>query len=532
MKKKKNTREKSILICAVSIAGVMVAGSTFAWFTSKDEVTNRLSASASYNVTIAEDFTPPENWVPGQTIDKNVGVVNTGNTDAFVRAWLEGEMRLLAQGESTLDANSAPGTTAVTDQKLIDLGFTYSNGADSNLVYLKELDNTNLIMNPDATGSLSPNAYTEVMAVQAGGELASCPVPTSGASYKFTPNQAMSVTNNQGAIQHLAKDCEYTVTIASSTTDIIVTTAADGKTGTIALNSVADFRNIDSNSFEPVAEGLYIFKRNADLGGTSDDFEFSGYYVKKIDDTLHFFALEYDNSGSQRSSNVLSDKTTANSYITYNVDNDGSYTVDTTYVKLFAAKQETIENSALSWNLVKGVTTNGVTYTTADNGTTWKKGTDELAAADVTAAGLAIANAKDMFQVNRTTGAGSGVLINIALDNLGSGTGNAEKWTAITDAGKTTTFYYNNDLEEGATTSMLVDSVEMDSTVTQNDYIAFDFDLNVLMESVQVTVAENGDEGFTTVTPWAATGTTNIGANGAGTVTNGEIDLITWTKQS
>lgn len=30
MKKKKNTREKSILICAVSIAGVMVAGSTFA----------------------------------------------------------------------------------------------------------------------------------------------------------------------------------------------------------------------------------------------------------------------------------------------------------------------------------------------------------------------------------------------------------------------------------------------------------------------------------------------------------------------
>jgi len=43
------------------------------------------------------------------------------------------------------------------------------------------------------------------MAVQAGGELASCPVPTSGgASYKFTPNQAMSVTNSAGAIQHLA----------------------------------------------------------------------------------------------------------------------------------------------------------------------------------------------------------------------------------------------------------------------------------------------------------------------------------------
>ena len=62
-------------------------------------------------------------------------------------------------------------------------------------------------------------------------------------------------------------------------------------------------------------------------------------------------------------------------------------------------------------------------------------------------------------------------------------------------------------------------------------YKYFDFDLNVLMESVQVTVAENGDEGFTTVTPWTA-GATNIGANGAaGKVTNGEIDLIAWTKQ-
>lgn len=486
-----------------------------------------MSAHADYNVSIAEDFTPPENWVPGQTIDKNVGVVNTGNTDAFVRAWLEGEMRLLAQGASALGTSTVPDTTAVTDAKLKELGFTYSTGTGANLVYLKELDNTKKISNPDAQNQASPPAYTEVMAVQAGGELASCPVPASGASYKFTPNQAMSVTNNQGAIQHLAKDCEYTVTIASSTTDITVTTAADGKTGTIALNSVADFRNIDSNTFKPVADGLYIFKRNADLGGT-DDFEFSGYYVKTIDSKQHFFALEYDNSASQRSSNVLSDTA-----ITCTTATNGSYTVDTTNVKLFAAKQETIANTDLTWTQMKGVEKDGIIYTTTDNGTTWKKGKTALNSttdADLITA-LNASNKFDMFQVNRTTGAGSGVLINIALDNLGSGAGNAEKWTAITDTGKTTTFYYNNDLEEGATTSKLVDSLTMDSTVTQNDYIAFDFDLNVLMESVQVTVAENGDEGFTTVAPWAvATGATYSDATGAaGTVTNGEIELIAWT---
>ena len=69
---------------------ILFACDTFAWFTSQDEVTNRLSASANYGVTIAEDFTPPENWVPGQEINKDVGAVNTGNIDAFVRVWLEG----------------------------------------------------------------------------------------------------------------------------------------------------------------------------------------------------------------------------------------------------------------------------------------------------------------------------------------------------------------------------------------------------------------------------------------------------------
>ena len=65
---------------------IFFVGTTFAWFTSKDEVTNRLSASADYNVSIVEDFTPPEDLVPGQTINKDVCAVNTGNVDALVRA--------------------------------------------------------------------------------------------------------------------------------------------------------------------------------------------------------------------------------------------------------------------------------------------------------------------------------------------------------------------------------------------------------------------------------------------------------------
>ena len=68
---------------------IFLVGTTFAWFTSKDEVTNRLSAHADYNVSIVEDFTPPEDWTPGQTVNKPVSAVNTGNVDAFVQRRLQ-----------------------------------------------------------------------------------------------------------------------------------------------------------------------------------------------------------------------------------------------------------------------------------------------------------------------------------------------------------------------------------------------------------------------------------------------------------
>ena len=522
----KSKRRRRVLGASCILAALIIVGSSFAWFTSKDEVTNRLTASSNYGVTIAEDFTPPENWVPGQTIDKNVGVVNTGNVDAFVRAWLEGEMRVIAQNASnTSHTAMTESLTPVDDNNLKKANLNYSIGTG---VYLKELDKTKLVENPDNQSTTSPDEYTELMAVQAGGELAYAPVPTSGASYKFTPNEAISVTNSAGAIQHLAKGVEYTVTIDGNATDNIAVTTS-GTAGTITLKSLDAFRTIDSNSFVPVADGLYIFKRNTSLGTpTTDDFQYSGYYVKTIGADKHYFALEYDNTGSQRSDYVLSDTA-----ITTDIHSDTTYDVNVSNVKMFTASQDKVDNTGLTWTSLKGVTKDGVIYTTNDNGMTWKKGTVALDSTNDATLIAALNNLTkfDMFQVKRTTGNGDNVLIDIALANLGSGAGNAEKWTAITDANKTTTFQYNNDLEDGATTDKLVDSMTMATTVTTNDYIAFDFDLNVKMESIQVTVAENGDEGFATVSPWsvASTATYSDATGAAGTVTNGEIELIAWS---
>ena len=86
MKNNKNSKknDKKLLIGSLGLASVVAAGATFAWFTSEDQVTNRLSAEADYNVSITESFTPPEDWTPGQEINKDVSAVNTGNIDSLV----------------------------------------------------------------------------------------------------------------------------------------------------------------------------------------------------------------------------------------------------------------------------------------------------------------------------------------------------------------------------------------------------------------------------------------------------------------
>ena len=111
-RKKKSAREKRVLVASIIVAATIVAGSTFAWFTSKDEVTNRLTAKADYGVSITEDFTPPEDWTPGQKINKDVSAVNTGNIDAFVRLGLMYDSKLTVGGEGEEVPPTAPAEAA------------------------------------------------------------------------------------------------------------------------------------------------------------------------------------------------------------------------------------------------------------------------------------------------------------------------------------------------------------------------------------------------------------------------------------
>ncbi|MCD8219314.1 MAG: BsaA family SipW-dependent biofilm matrix protein [Ruminococcus sp.] len=99
-KSKKSAKQKRVLAAAILLAAIITVGASFAWFTSSDTVTNKLSASGSYGVAVTEDFTPVDDWTPGQPVNKDVSTINTGNIDAYVKVTLSNAIDLVVYGTS------------------------------------------------------------------------------------------------------------------------------------------------------------------------------------------------------------------------------------------------------------------------------------------------------------------------------------------------------------------------------------------------------------------------------------------------
>lgn len=492
-KKKKSSRDTRILIGALLIAGVIAGGSTFAWFTSKDEVTNRLSAKADYNVSIAEDFTPPEDWIPGQTINKDVSIVNTGNVDAFVRTWLEGEMRYIARDKAgeAIPA-SAPTTWGTLDTTKTDAVSTARlvPTADGGTSYVRVLRNTT---------TTAPTDYDEVISMQAGGWLAYAPV---SCEWQYTEKAAASDPSNVSG--------DTTVTAGTGTSNATATYVAAGTYGCA----------INSDTFKPKTTGLYLFRRNMDMDGLDADNNvyYSGYYyVAPTSDAGYgngtYYALNTLVTGTNSDNETV--------YAAY-VQKD---TTDSNKLKLHVHGSDTVvalSNTSTTDKLVADDVAN-VKLFKADSAT--KTNSDLTWTYDAT-------NKK--FTVAPTAGA-TGIKINVALvgDNVVDAGGTADKWQRIPTTGANTTFYYTNDLESGSTSSQLVDSVQLDETVTVNDYIAFDFDLNVKMDSIQVTMDSEGKETYQSVaSAWAVTSgdaATPAYVSAATWTDNKELATLTWT---
>jgi len=507
-------KRRRVLGASCILAALIIASSSFAWFSSKDEVTNRLSATSDYSVTIAEDFTPPENWLPGQEINKDVGAVNTGNVDAFVRMWLEGEMNVLHKINSTTNATAAPTSiTAVTDPALAEMGLKYKS---DNIYYKVLTKGKTEIKNPgDSTGSSTDQAvdddtYSEVKAVQAGGWLA---YATTGAAFNFKPEQGYTYANASG-------NGETTV---AAETIVESSSIADSWTNGRGLA-------IDSDTFTPTESGLYIFRRNINNKSTSTssaptgyDYEYSGYYFDKV--SGEYFALEYKTSDN--SDYVLDPTLLTLAYS--NTDDPTSPVVSVTpgEIKLFMAKYTELKNSDIKWIYDATAKTLSAVYVGADG--KYKAQLDNNAKKDYSADDITV-----VVQLDDVAGATNETWTPIMEDGSDfkyyADTGNST--TETTDkVDQNVTFYYKNDVEEGDTTAKLVDSVTLSSDTKKEAFLAFDFDLNIRMDSIQVTKDATGNEDFETVkTGWASDNTNVTVAKAEATKGAPEINTITWVK--
>ena len=143
----KSKRRRRVLGASCILAALIIAASSFAWFTSKDEVTNRLSANADYGVSIVESFAPPENWLPGQEINKDVYAVNTGNVDAYVEETVSGTLTITTEvAKDDISANSVKLTAA--ERYAVEAGAYLAYKPDTSN---KELGVQVVSMIPDAT---------------------------------------------------------------------------------------------------------------------------------------------------------------------------------------------------------------------------------------------------------------------------------------------------------------------------------------------------------------------------------------------
>lgn len=411
--------------------------------------------------------------------------------------WLEGEMSVMkkvAVANSTAipdTISTGLGFTATTDgDTMKNLGFLYK---DNNNYYrvLSTTERANANLNGTAS-TTDDDTYSEVKSVQAGGYLVAAPTD---AKWTYKTEQQTEIINTSNEKVVVAKDKvigSKNVTASDATTDALVNADANCA--------------IDSDTFTPITPGLYIFRRNIALGNanTADTYEYSGY----VFDGTNYFALANDTDG--KSDYTLPADAVTVATATSPQAEPLTYELDYDYIKLYTATETIVKNDDLTWAYA------AATETAPAKLTATYPGADNTTGDDATTTG-----------VDESL---DDIVIEVALANIDNTTHAGQTWTAKTADNKTTTFYYNDDVEAGDSTAKLVDSVTLSDKTTQHAFLAFDFDLNVFLESVQVTMGEDGKESTAPITAsWAAADGSNIVASGTATEAKAdEITNIAW----
>lgn len=553
----KSKRRRKVLGASCILAALIIAGSSFAWFTSKDEVTNRLTATADYGVSIVEDFTPPQDMTPGQKVNKDVSAVNTGNVDALVRLALEHEIDFSRLTSTALSATidtvaetyaDKSGNTSTNTPATWTSGYsTGSQNAPAGYpdylytTYKFKFDDP-VATAPSALVELDPREYTdsngvihanEVTTLQAGGELvvaASTSVAptskfpvrsgddtnsgtgidiiyqmTSSVAYSDTSTDPATVNNTEyvyadsGTYKAVVKNGDGTYT----KTTYAITTQPDSAAikSSNPIGVTKDYSGV--NQYKAATKGLYIFRRSADItgtgtgvGGASDNANptYSGYYY----DGAKFYALETVIDSGARTPILKSSTATQSDVV--KLDNKGI--VNEINVKYLVEEKGITKDTA---GVTITQTLGTLTYTASTGATSFS--------ADANGNTLQVKFTKDTKDVI--------FYVDLVTDWR-------TKWDYVDGSTAATNdygyFYYKKPLAAGETSAKLVDDVILDSSMTSENYLNLTYDLNVLLDSIQVTKDEYNNEVATQADGWATAKATNK----TGT-TPTEIESIAWS---
>ena len=113
----------------IAIISVSVIGGTLAWFTDKQEVTNKISTGAIKH-TIVEKFdeNTSQNLLPGEEINKDVWIHNIEKSDSLLRVKIT-PIWVNENGDKVADATSEEVTAVIKNDKwtLGNDGYYYYN---------------------------------------------------------------------------------------------------------------------------------------------------------------------------------------------------------------------------------------------------------------------------------------------------------------------------------------------------------------------------------------------------------------------
>ncbi len=238
-----------------------------------------MSANADYDVKIVESFAPPANWIPGQTINKDVYATNTGNVPAFVKETVTSRLNITKEVavDVTLDTKDVSGVNVPTGKIGTDANALQYKGENVALEDCIELD------------------YDEIYATEAGSYLAYKPDGSDAELGRLVVSYDNTYDPN-------AKNYMYKATGSDNKTYYVAANAYDETNGVTAGGNKdlggqtipADLAGDTNKSkwtkveapakktdFTPDSEGLYVFRRFIDVAPNgSEQFEYDAYYYK------------------------------------------------------------------------------------------------------------------------------------------------------------------------------------------------------------------------------------------------------------